>query len=60
MKTKPGSHVYMCSAEPDKSYNNPPTHTFGPNLMLALRFYDYYIASEGSVNTLYSGGLSDL
>ena len=43
----------MCSAEPDKSYDNPPTHAFDPNIILALRFSYYYIASEGSVNTLY-------
>jgi hypothetical protein len=58
-KTAPGPRVYICSAEPDKSYNNPPTHTFDPNSILALRFYYYYIASEGSVNTIYGYTLSD-
>ena len=50
-KTEPGSHVYMCSVERVESYDNSLTYTFNPNSILALQFYYYYIASEGSVNT---------
>jgi len=31
-KTEPGPHVYMCSAERDKNYDNPLMHTLGPTL----------------------------
>jgi hypothetical protein len=41
----------MHSAEHDENYNNPLTHILDPNPILALQFYYYYIASEGSVNT---------
>jgi hypothetical protein len=52
-KTEQGWHVYMCSAEPGKSYDNPPTHSFDRRPVSALQFHYHYIASEGSVNTLY-------
>jgi hypothetical protein len=41
----------MCSVERVESYDNYLTYTFNPNSILALQFYHYYIAREGSVNT---------
>jgi hypothetical protein len=50
----------MFPLEPDKGYESPTMHTLDPNPILALQFHYYYIAGEGSVNTLYSSSLPAL